>query len=288
MRSVSWYCRKYSSYFLRLVCFSSARVISGDGVAFSPDGASHDPTFAGRRVARSVVGRCLCPGPGAVKRRLRDGIRAGRLPYPVAEQPRGGRSSRRELLERAFGGDEMRWKVRLSVGRRNGTKGQSIELRGDREQQLLGREIEAPRRGGSSTDAHLGVQSGSRARSERVDRADLGAQHRQQETRTRREPHRRRRSSRVPSQWLGRRSCGPMSTFEREKKNGAGQSSQEPPRSVAGEADVSKPEVSGNLGSVTELFSMEKRGICQKENWRSARTKFGPSNHAEIKSANGR
>ena len=44
MRSVSWYRRKYSSYFLRLVCFSSARVISGDGVAFSPDGASHDPT----------------------------------------------------------------------------------------------------------------------------------------------------------------------------------------------------------------------------------------------------
>ena len=54
MRSVSWYRRKYSSYFLRFVSFSFLRVTSGFmGVAFSVvDGAStHDPTSDASQVS---------------------------------------------------------------------------------------------------------------------------------------------------------------------------------------------------------------------------------------------
>ena len=128
------------------------------------------------------------------------------------------------------------------------------------------------RRGGSSTDAHLGVQSGSRARSERVDRADLGAQHRQQETRTRREPHRRRRSSRVPSK--GRRELRTDVNFEREKISSPGRS-----QDVVRGGRV-KTLSFGKFGFRHKLFSMDKRGICQKENWRSARNSV--RDHAEI------
>ena len=226
MRSVSWYRRKYSSYFLRLVCFSSARVISGDGVAFSPDGASHDPTSPDDASHDPSSGGASAPArvPSS------DGFATGSAPgachipslsSPAAAGPPGASSLSARSAAMRCGG-----RCGCRSGEGTGRRVSRSSFGAIANNSCWEREIEAPRRGGSSTDAHLGVQSGSRARSERVDRADLGAQHRQQETRTRREPHRRRRSSRVPSLWL-ERSCGPMSTSS-GKKNGAAPSSQEP------------------------------------------------------------
>ena len=230
MRSVSWYRRKYSSYFLRLVCFSSARVISGDGVAFSPDGASHDPTSPDDASHDPSSGGASAPAwvPSS------DGFATGSAPgachipslsSPAAAGPPGASSlSARSAAMRCGGRCGCRWSDEEpdegSVDRVTSRRSRTT---------AAGKEIEARRRGGSWTDAHLGVQSGSRARSERVDRADLGAQHRQQETRERREPH-RRRSSRVPSQWVEReaRVGGPMSTSSGKKKIGAPAGAVEP------------------------------------------------------------